>query len=63
MKVGALCIKKEGVHFDTPSCFFTPIPLKTVWCSILKEKTLILAENFGTDGFAICPPLSLVIVG
>ena len=22
MKVGALCIKKEGAHFDTPSSFF-----------------------------------------
>lgn len=34
----------------TRPCFSTPIPLITVWCSILKEKTLILAENFGTDG-------------
>ncbi|MFS2421376.1 hypothetical protein, partial [Phocaeicola vulgatus] len=22
VKVGALCIKKEGAHFDTPSLFF-----------------------------------------
>lgn len=26
MKVGALCIKKEGVHFDTPS-FYLPLTL------------------------------------
>ena len=23
MKVGVLCIKKEGVHFDTPPSFYT----------------------------------------
>lgn len=39
----------------TRPVFFTPIPPRTVWCSILKGKTLILAENRGTNGKAICP--------
>ena len=44
MKVGALCIKKEGAHFDTPSFHYKIV--YTCFYNLFKLNAFINAEEF-----------------
>ena len=57
MKVGALCIKKEGAHFDTPSCRFLATPIEQLPTTD-KEKAKLFSKVYReakSKGVLECP--------